>query len=93
MNNRARLAAVMARAFAPAKPAALTELRHAALAQKLGREITTSADLTDDEVESLLTQWERYDAPFSPSDAARKAITEFAKQYQLAHGQTELPLP
>jgi len=80
----------MGKCFPNAKSKARDELRHAALSEKFGREIVSSKDLTDKEVDDLLTLWEHYEAPFSPSDAAIKEIVGLAKRYQDEKGQESL---
>jgi hypothetical protein len=90
INPRQRLAIVMGKCFQTVTGATRDALRHAALSQKLGREIVSSADLTDDEIKSLLTEWEHYDAPFGPSERAMKSINELATKYQAEHGQARL---
>lgn len=89
---RQRLAAVVGKCFDGQKQSARDEMRHAALSQKLGRDITSSEDLTAEEVTMLLQRWEHYLAPFSPSDAARREIAELVKRYQDTHVQTEMVL-
>jgi hypothetical protein len=90
INARNRLASVMGKCFPTVTGATRDALRHAALSQKLGREVASSADLTDDEIKTLLTEWEHYDAPFSPSEKAMKTVNELAQRYQTEHGQAQL---
>jgi hypothetical protein len=89
---RQRLASVMGKCFETQSNATKTELRHAVLSHVLKREIKSSDDMTDKEVQDLLTLWEHWQSPFSPSDAARVEINEIAKQYQREHGQQEMAL-
>lgn len=89
---RQRLASVMGKCFETQPAATRTALRHAVLSYVLKREIKSSADMTDKEVQDLLTLWEHWQAPFNPSDAARGQINEIARQYQEEHGQTKMEL-
>jgi hypothetical protein len=89
---RQRLASVMGKCFETQPTATRDELRHAVLSHVLKREIKSSADMTDKEVQDLLTLWEHWQSPFNPSDAARLEINAIAKLYQSEHGQTEMTL-
>lgn len=92
LDPRQRLAAVMGKCFSTNTGATRDELRYAALSAKLGRSIVSSKDLTNKEVEQLLTEWEHYLDPFNPSDKAKAEIVELAAQYQVGRGQTEMEL-
>lgn len=91
-DQRQRLASVMGKCFPTQTAKTRDALRHAVLSQALGREIKSSADLTDAEVEKLLTKWEHYQAPFNPSDAAKLEINAMADAYQVTHGQQEMEM-
>lgn len=75
---RQRLAAVMGKCFDTQTKGTRDEWRHAVLSAKMKRAIVSSEDLTDREVQSLLTDWEHHDAVFSPSERGRKEIAELA---------------
>ena len=92
MDARQRLAIVTSRCFVTAMPATKDILRHAAYSQRVGREIRSSDDLTDDEVKTMLEQWEDYQLAFSPSERGRKEIQAAATKYQESHGQTRMEL-
>ena len=89
---RGRLAAVVSKAF-PGQSAATTRaLRLAAVSQTMGHEVTSFKDLADAEVEALLTTWEQFDQPYSPSESSAGQLRQLAIEYQRAHGQTDIEL-
>ena len=87
---RQRLAAVMGKCFPTVTPKTRDELRHAALCERFGRNVESSADLTDDEVRCLLELWEHWQSPFLPSDKAIQQVNELARVYQQKRGQQEM---
>lgn len=89
-SSRERLAAVVSKCFSTAMPATKDILRHAVYAQFIGREIRSSQDLEDAEVERMLTEWEDYQSPFLPSQKAIIECNALSKEYQQAHGQAEM---
>jgi hypothetical protein len=88
-----RLAAITAKCFKTRTGETKDALRHAAYSKAVGREIKSSADLTDDEIKWLLQVWEHHESPFCPSDRAMKECNEYADAYQREHGQSEMELP
>ncbi len=87
-----RLAAVAGKCFPTQSKQTRDALRHAAYSKFIGREVKSSADLTDAEIQKMLEAWEHYKSPFFPSERAVKECNEFALEYQHEHGQTEMPL-
>lgn len=90
-SDRQRLAAIIAKCFPSCKHTdTMNELRHAVLSAKLGREIVKSAQITDNEVKSLLAAWEDWQVPFTPSQAGRTQIIALSQKYYADHGQEKL---
>lgn len=90
-DSRQRLAILMAKCF-ECKTSSKDGLRHAALAQLFGREITSNSDLTDAEVKYCLSRWEDWQSPFTPSAAAKKEINDLAAAYQERHSQLKFEM-
>lgn len=88
--ERQRLAAVVGRVFVMQPPKTRDALRHAAYSKFVGREITTSDELTDAEVKRMLEKWERFDIPFSPNDDCMRECAALAVAYQKDAGQLEM---
>ncbi len=87
-----RLAAIVGKCFPTQSGKTRDALRHAAYSGFVGREIGSSADLTDTEIKSMLEIWEHYESPFLPSERAMKECNQFALAYQRERGQTEMAI-
>lgn len=87
-----RLAAVVSKCFETQPAQTRDALRHVVYSAFVGREIKSSADLTDDEIKRMLTAYEHYASPFLPSERAMKECNTVARVYQEEHGQTEMVL-
>jgi hypothetical protein len=88
-----RLAAVIGRCFSTQSAKTRDALRYAAYSKFTGREIGSSKDLSDSEIEKMLQVWEHFDTPFTPSERAIMQCPELAQDYQREHGQVDLFAP
>lgn len=87
-----RLAAVIGKCFETKQAVTRTALRHAVYSKFVGREVSSSADLTDLEVKRMLERWESHVSPFLPSETAMRECPTLADSYQREKGQAEMVL-